>query len=111
MSRATRCTASLTGMPRGGAGSSPVESGAMMLDAAREAYTAICDELTGMRAELGPMVEALSDPLERTVARMRYMDGYSGREIAYRLTYSERHVFRVLEDAEKKLQNMSVMSV
>lgn len=110
MAKATKCTATLTGMPRGGGSSSQVESGAMMLDAAREAHRSICDELEVMRKELGPMVETLEDPLEKSVMRLRYMDGCSGREIAYRLTYSERHVFRVLESAEKKIENMSVMS-
>lgn len=111
MARATRCTASLTGMPRGGGNGSQVEQGAEMLAAARGAYQAIRGELESMRKELAPYVEELEDPLERSVMRMRYMDGYSGREIAYRLTYSERHVFRVLESGEKKVEKMSVMSV
>lgn len=103
MSKATRCTASLTGMPRGGGNGSQVEDGAMLLDAAREAYKAICDELDASRKELEPMLETLTDPLEKTSMHMRYIDGYSVREIAYRINYSEQHIFRVLSRAEEKI--------
>lgn len=32
-----------------------------------------------------------------------FADGHSVREIAYLLLYSEQHVFRVLDQAEKKI--------
>lgn len=101
--QATRCTAQLTGMPRGGGNGSQVENGAMLLDAAREAHAAISNELYDMRLELQPMLEDLADPLEKTAMRMRYIDGCSVREIAYRISYSEQHIFRVLKNAEGKI--------
>lgn len=103
MARATKCTASLTGMPRGGGNGSQVENGAEMLLAAKSAYKAFREELEAMRWELAPYVDSLDDPLEKTSMRMRYMEGYSAREIAYKLAYSEQHVFRVLNAAEKKI--------
>lgn len=103
MAQATRCTAQLTGMPRGGGNSSQVETGAALLDAAREAHAAISEELRQMRLELQPMLEDLADPLEKTAMRMRYIDGNSVREIAYRISYSEQHIFRVLKNAEGKI--------
>lgn len=112
MAKATKCTSSMTGMPHGGGyGGSQVERGAELLDAAREAYEAIRSELDAMRTKLRPLIEELPLPLERTVMRMRYMDGHSVREIAYRIAYSEQHIFRVLDTAEKKiLQNESCES-
>lgn len=104
MSIAAKCTASMTGMPRGGGNGSQVERGAELLEEARAAYAKISEELRLMRMELLPMLEQLDDPLERTVMRMRYIDGYSVREVAYRITYSEQHIFRVLQKAEKILQ-------
>lgn len=101
--QATRCTAQLTGMPRGGGGGSQVERGAELLTAAREAYSAIRTELDAMRAELAPMLDDLAHPLHKTAMRMRYMDGCSVREIAYRINYSEQHIFRVLQEAERKI--------
>lgn len=103
MSKATRCTANLSGMPRGGSGSNPVEAGALMLADARGAYDAICAELSVMRAELQPLIPSLPDPLERTAMQMRYIDGVSAREIAWRLNYSEQHIHRVLRSAEHKV--------
>ena len=37
--------------------------------------------------------------------RMRYLDGQSVREISYNLAYSEQHVFRVIGNAERKIQS------
>ena len=101
--KATRCTASLTGMPRGGGNGSQVENGAELRDAALAALTEIKAELEGLRAEVRPMIEALRDPLEKTAAEMRYLDGCSVREIAYRINYSEQHIFRALQRAEEKM--------
>lgn len=101
--QATRCTAQLTGMPRSGGNGSQVENGAILLDAAKEAHAAISNELYDMRLELQPMLEDLADPLEKTAMRMRYIDGCSVREIAYRISYSEQHIFRVLKNAEGKI--------
>lgn len=110
--RATRCTASMTGMPRPGGVGRPVERGAELIEAARAAYTQIQTELDAMRGQLRPMIEELTNALEKTAMRMRYMDGYSVREIAYRISYSEQHVFRVLQRAENAItrQNESCES-
>ena len=103
MSKATKCTATLTGMPRGGGAGNQVETGTELLDAAKAAYNAIQDELTAMREELTPVIARLDRPLERTVMHMRYIEGRSVREIAYGIAYSEPHVFEVLRHVERKL--------
>lgn len=103
MSRATRTTARLTGMPRGANLSDPVQQGAELLEEAREAYRAIQRELEDLRAQLAPLIAALEDPLERQIMELRYMQGLSVRRIAYTLNYSERHVFRVVAAAEKRV--------
>lgn len=103
MSRATRTTARLTGMPRGANLSDPVQQGAELLEEAREAYRAIQRELENLRAQLAPLIAALEDPLERQIMELRYMQGLSVRRIAYTLNYSERHVFRVVAAAEKRV--------
>lgn len=101
--RATRCTAGWGGVPGGGFGGSQVERGAELRDAALTAYTEIRQELDGLRQELRPMLEELDRPLERIVMEMRYLDGYSVREIAYRLSYCEQWIFRTLTQAEGKI--------
>lgn len=64
---------------------------------AREQYKAIMDELAAMRQDIEPIIVALDDPLERTVMRMRYIDGLNVCRIAERLHYSEGHIFRELK--------------
>ena len=103
MSKATKCTATLTGMPRGGGTGNQVEDGAELLDAARAAYKAIQDEVEHMREELAPVIAGLEKPLERTVMHMRYIEGRSVREIAFGIAYSEPHIFEVLRHVERKL--------
>ena len=103
MARAAKCTASLSGMPGGGGGGSQVERGVELLEAAREAHAAISQELYDMRLELQPLLETLEDPLQIAAMRMRYIDGLSVREIAYRINYSESHIFLVLRRAEGKI--------
>ena len=56
-----------------------------------------------MRLELQPLLETLEDPLQIAAMRMRYIDGLSVREIAYRINYSESHIFLVLRRAEAKI--------
>lgn len=104
MAKATKCTAVLTGMPRGGgAGDCAMDSSMELLEKARGAYAALIAELDQHRQELAPMIDLLDKPLERTVMQLRYIEGMSGREIAYQLVYSEQHIFRELATAEKKI--------
>lgn len=104
MSQATKCTASLTGMPRGGGGESQVERGIDLRLEAKAALKDIQDELAMMQAQLEPVIDLLTDPLARMAVRLRYIDRYSVRKIAYRLNYSEQHIFRVLSNAEKEIE-------
>ena len=103
VSRSQKCTAQLTGMPGGGSGQSIADSVELVMQA-EEARDRIAAELASMRAVLAPMLDTLADPLEKTVMRMRYMEGVSVREIAYRLSYVERWIFLVLRRAEDKIQ-------
>ncbi len=105
MAKATKCTATLSGMPGGCGEGSQVERGVELLERARENYLSMRQELDEMRQEIGPQIEQLPHPLQKMVMRMRYMDGYSAREIAYRLSYSEQHVFRVLSASERIVES------
>lgn len=103
MSEAAQCTQSLSAMPRGVPRGDKVADGAIRYAEAKESRDRILDELTTLRSALVPHIDALQGPLERTTMRMRYMDGLSARDIAYRLCYSEQHIFRVLKRAEAKV--------
>lgn len=103
MARATKTTTVLTGMPRGSGTGDQTADGAILLQLAREALERIETELSEMRAELGPMIEQIDEPLQKSVMRLRYMDGMRVREIAYSLNYSEPHIFRILQRAEQNI--------
>ena len=103
MARATKTTTVLTGMPRGSGTGDQTADGAIMLQLARDALDRIETELADMRAILGPMIEQIENPLQKSAMRLRYMDGMSVREIAYSLNYSEQHIFRILQRAEESI--------
>lgn len=104
IARATKTTTVLTGMPRGTGTGNQVEDGAILIEYARQAMDNITTELEGMRAELTPLIESLESPLQKNAMWMRYIEGHSVREIAYSLNYSEQHIFRILQIAERKIQ-------
>lgn len=104
LSKATKCTQMITGMPGGGAYGDRIADGAMLYAEAKATRDGIRRELKEMRRELKGEIERLDDPLERTVMEMRYLDGRSVREIAYSLNYSERWIFYRLSEAEGKIE-------
>lgn len=111
MARATKTTTVLTGMPRGSGTGDQTADGAILLQLAREALDRIETELSEMRAELGPMIEQIDEPLQKSVMRLRYMDGMRVREIACVLSYTEQHIFRTLRQAEANIREKDVSDV
>lgn len=103
MAQATKVTTVLTGMPHGGSGQDKLADQVALIAIARERRDHIATTLAQMRAELNPMIDKMDNPLEQSTMRLRYIDGKSVREIAYVLTYSEQHIFRVLQQAERKI--------
>ena len=81
--------------------------GAILLNLAREALNKINAELEEMRKELKPYIEAIDNPTQRKVMRLRYMKGMSVREIAYRECYSEPYIFRLLRRGEQAVIEMT----
>jgi hypothetical protein len=103
--RAQKLTRTISDAPRGGGSMNSTEEGLLYRVEALERKNAIWDELCRMREELAPLVDALESPLEVQCMRMRYLEGRSVREISYNLAYSEQHVFRVIGNAERKIQS------
>ena len=121
--RAQKLTRTISDAPRGGGSMNSTEEGLLYRVEALERKKAIWDELCRMREELAPIIDALEnqamerlaktgdverarkDMLEVQFARMRYLEGKSAREISYNLAYSVQHVFRVIGNAEQKIQS------
>ena len=101
---ATKRTASLSKSGGGGKGStsSRVEEGAVALAILREEYNQVSNELNKHQAELKRYLRYLSE-VERSIMRMRYMEGISCHEIAVAVCYSYYHVFHIVQAAESKI--------
>lgn len=104
---ATKSTTVITGMPRGGGNHDQMADATIMLAAARDAYREVLSELESMQEKLSPMIDALEDPNERAVMRMRYLHRMSPDEIAGLIFRTDRMVYIYLNRAEKKIIRMS----
>ena len=55
------------------------------------------------RKRLSPIIDTLENPMDKQIMRMRYLEGWSVRKIALRLSFSERWIFKRLQCAEEKI--------
>ena len=101
-SRATKCTQSFSDVPVGGSGDSGDMSYVRYVEA-KESLNLILTELQQLRAEAEPLIDNLTDYTQRTVMKLRYIDGYDAGKIAVELHYSDRHIFRLLRAAEQEI--------
>lgn len=106
LSAATKCTASMSGSGGGGGVGDPTGDGALRVDLARTALTEIEQEIALLREKLAPLLSALDQPLMHQVMTLRYMDGFTVRQIACCVAYSESHVFYLIRKAEEIVCNM-----
>ena len=103
MARATKITATLTGMPRGGAGHDQVSEGAIKIDEIKQAYRETLGELEQMQRELDPLIDTLDNPDDRAVMRLRYVECFSPEDIAEAIHRTDRSVYYYLSRAEDQL--------
>ena len=103
IARATKITATLTGMPRGGADHDQVADGAVQIDAVKRAYRETLEELEQMQRELDPLIDTLDNPDDRAVMRLRYIEGYSPEDIAEAIHRTDRSVYYYISRAEDQL--------
>lgn len=101
--RATKSTTTLTGMPRGGAGTDHVADGAIKISEIKEAYREVIEELQRMRYELDPLIDSLENPDDRAVMRLRYIKGFSPEDIADAIHRTDRSIYYYLSRSEDQI--------
>ena len=106
LSKATKCTAVLTGMPRSGGTGSAMDNSMELLETVRGEYDRVSSELKRMQDELAPLIDRLENPDERLAADLRYLKAYHPATVASCICLCDRHTYRILERAEKKLEAM-----
>lgn len=93
--QAEHITADLTGMPRGSGPSSPVERVAVQIaDMSMDLEQDWLDFIV-YQDEIRRLIESLEDPAVMQVLSARYISYLPWREIAERLHYSERAVYKI----------------
>ena len=106
LSKATKITTTITGMPRGSGTGDKVADGAIELAEVDEAYREVFTELSKMREELELLLPSLDNPDDIGIMRLRYIDGWKLQHIPDAVCLSERAMYYHLSGAERKLARM-----
>lgn len=85
----------LDGMPHGSGGGDPLADVVSAHLEVVEKYKQKLRELWQRMAAVEAIIEGLDDPTERTLARLRYIDGFTWEEICVKMTYSWPQVHRI----------------
>lgn len=99
----------LTGLP-GAQNTEPgsaQERAATALFELREKYTDAVAKLYRRAAEIETAIELVTDPLQRRILRMRYIDGRSWRAISIRANISESYALQVHGFALQSISKIS----
>lgn len=102
----TRLTApgaqNLDGMPHGSGRGDALANGVAMLAELRDLYREKEGELAQAQIDIEHLIENL-DPIERVIARYRYIDGLHWEQICVKVNYSWRQTHRIHSDMIDKL--------
>lgn len=101
--KATKITATITGMPRGSDNHSKVEDGAIRMADLKDAYREAAEELEEMKEALDPLISDLDNADDRAVMRLRYIKGFSPEDIAEAIHRTDRSIYYYLSRAEDQL--------
>ena len=82
------------------------ESEQEMLQPLRECYAKKLEELVAAQLEIESAIGTLDDPVERTILRLRYIDGLSWYKIMTTINYGEQRTHRIHARALIKLKNL-----
>lgn len=69
----------------------------------RKSRDKLWDELLERQKAVESSIDSLSDPIQRTVMRYRYIDGFRWCEIERKINYEGRQLFRIHKEALQKI--------
>ena len=103
---ATKCTASLSGMPHNPnhGGSTMADAVGKLIDLENEISTDM-DRLVELKAEIIETIKGVDCVEHRLILEKRYISGKSWPEIAVDLGYKMRHLYKLHDDA---LENIKI---
>ena len=85
----------LDGMPHGSGGGDPLADVVSTHLELVEKYKQKLANCWKLMDEVETLISGLDDPTERTLARLRYIDGFTWEEICFKMTYSWPQVHRI----------------
>ena len=97
---ATRCTATMTGMPHSpNRGSSPMADTVCKIVDLQEAIAADMQTLVDLKADIMHTINMVQNIEYRLILEKRYITGKTWPEIAIELGYKMRYMFKLHEEA------------
>lgn len=97
----------LDGMPHGSGTGDALANGVAALSDLRDMYRAKETDLAQAQMDIEQLIENL-DPIERVIARYRYINGMHWEQICVKINYSWRQTHRIHSDMIDKLAEMEV---
>ena len=97
----------LDGMPHGSGSGDSMARGVAALADLRDLYRAKEADLTQALTDIEHLIDGL-DPIERVIARYRYIDGLHWEQICVKISYSWRQTHRLHADMIEKLAKEEV---
>ena len=85
----------MDGMPRSPGAGNPVERLVVKLVTLQERYKAQLLRLAESQEQIEEMIQGLVDPVERRLARFRYIDGLTWEDVCDKMCYSWRQTHRI----------------
>ena len=101
---ATKCTSTLTGMPRNPnrGNSTMADAVGKIIDLQAEINRDI-DQLVDLKREMVKLIKALNNTEYQTLLELRYLCFKTWEQIAVDMGYNVRHVYRLHDEATEKI--------
>lgn len=85
----------MDGMPRSPGAGNPVERLVVKLITLQNRYKEQLIKLADSQEQIEEMIQGLADPVERRLARFRYVDGLNWEDVCDKMCYSWRQTHRI----------------
>ena len=102
---ATKCTATITGMPRNPNGSgSTMETAVCKIIDLQDEINRDIDRLVDLKREIMEVIKAVADTEYQILLEKRYLCFHTWEQIAVDMGYNVRHLYRIHDEALEKVQ-------
>ena len=102
---ATKCTATITGMPRNpNGGGSTMETAVCKIIDLQDEINRDIDRLVDLKREIMEVIKAVADMEYQILLEKRYLCFHTWEQIAVDMGYNVRHLYRIHDEALDKVR-------